>query len=189
MVHIFQVLTTGALYQVDAGALRTAASAWHDEFAPLAKPLLVVTIGGPTSNYFTLYAVSYSFVLVYCICCFVYILIGCLVEVLVIWIIFGCNISLPDTLVFLNLLLTILSPELGREGSFRISSNLLEHVYAGYLVCLLEFIMLCLQESRTYFSFMQHKSCFTLNSLLYYLYLSRLLNPKNYFSSCHRGLF
>ncbi|KAI8524361.1 hypothetical protein RHMOL_Rhmol13G0144800 [Rhododendron molle] len=44
------VLTTGALYQVDAGALRTAATAWHDEFAPLPKPLLVVTIGGPTSR-------------------------------------------------------------------------------------------------------------------------------------------
>ncbi|KAF7150209.1 hypothetical protein RHSIM_Rhsim02G0146900 [Rhododendron simsii] len=53
------VLTTGALHQVEAGALRTAASAWHDEFAPLPKPLLVVTVGGPTSNYFTKYAFSY----------------------------------------------------------------------------------------------------------------------------------
>ncbi|XP_027164850.1 mitochondrial fission protein ELM1 [Coffea eugenioides] len=42
------VLTTGALHQVDSAALRSAASAWHDEFAPLAKPLLVVNIGGPT---------------------------------------------------------------------------------------------------------------------------------------------
>lgn len=44
------VLTTGALHQVDSGALRTAASAWHDEFAPLPKPLLVVNLGGPTSR-------------------------------------------------------------------------------------------------------------------------------------------
>ncbi|KAL3530367.1 hypothetical protein ACH5RR_009689 [Cinchona calisaya] len=42
------VLTTGALHQVDSAALRSAASAWHDEFAPVAKPLLVVNIGGPT---------------------------------------------------------------------------------------------------------------------------------------------
>lgn len=28
-----------------------AASTWHDEFAPLPKPLLVVNIGGPTHNY------------------------------------------------------------------------------------------------------------------------------------------
>ncbi|KAE9452475.1 hypothetical protein C3L33_15620, partial [Rhododendron williamsianum] len=32
-----------ALHQVDAGALRTAASAWHDEFAPLPKPLLMIS--------------------------------------------------------------------------------------------------------------------------------------------------
>ncbi|KAB2606454.1 mitochondrial fission protein ELM1-like [Pyrus ussuriensis x Pyrus communis] len=44
------VLTVGALHQVDAGALRNAASAWRDEFAPLPKPLLVVNIGGPTGN-------------------------------------------------------------------------------------------------------------------------------------------
>ncbi|GFZ20221.1 fission ELM1-like protein [Actinidia rufa] len=44
------VLTVGALHQVDSAALRTAASAWHDEFAPLPKPLLVVNIGGPTSH-------------------------------------------------------------------------------------------------------------------------------------------
>ncbi|XAR60159.1 hypothetical protein NMG60_11033415 [Bertholletia excelsa] len=44
------VLTVGALHQVDSGALRSAAIAWHDEFAPLPKPLLVVNIGGPTSR-------------------------------------------------------------------------------------------------------------------------------------------
>lgn len=44
------VLTVGALHQIDSSALRSAASAWHDEFAPLPKPLLVVNIGGPTSH-------------------------------------------------------------------------------------------------------------------------------------------
>ena len=53
MLYISQVLTVGALHQVDSAALRTAASVWHDEFAPLPKPLLVVNIGGPTSNLFT----------------------------------------------------------------------------------------------------------------------------------------
>ncbi|KAJ6671740.1 hypothetical protein OIU85_015483 [Salix viminalis] len=42
------VLTVGALHQIDFAALRSAASTWHDEFAPLPKPLLVVNIGGPT---------------------------------------------------------------------------------------------------------------------------------------------
>ncbi|KAK6138205.1 hypothetical protein DH2020_028039 [Rehmannia glutinosa] len=42
------VLTVGALHQVDSAALRSEATAWHDEFAPLPKPLLVVNIGGPT---------------------------------------------------------------------------------------------------------------------------------------------
>lgn len=42
------VLTVGALHKVDSSALRAAAIAWHDEFAPLPKPLLVVNIGGPT---------------------------------------------------------------------------------------------------------------------------------------------
>ncbi|MCD7467488.1 serine/threonine protein kinase [Datura stramonium] len=42
------VLTVGALHQVDFAALRTAAITWHEEFAPLPKPLLVVNIGGPT---------------------------------------------------------------------------------------------------------------------------------------------
>ncbi len=41
----------GALHQIDSAALRSAASAWHDEFAPLPKPLLVVNIGGPTRNF------------------------------------------------------------------------------------------------------------------------------------------
>ncbi|KAJ0083650.1 hypothetical protein Patl1_30369 [Pistacia atlantica] len=42
------VLTTGALHHIDFAALRSAASAWHDEFAPLPKPVVVVNIGGPT---------------------------------------------------------------------------------------------------------------------------------------------
>lgn len=41
------VLTTGALHQIDSAALRGAAVAWHDEFASIPKPLLVVNIGGP----------------------------------------------------------------------------------------------------------------------------------------------
>ncbi|KAL5545790.1 hypothetical protein UlMin_005477 [Ulmus minor] len=44
------VLTVGALHQADPAALRSAASAWHDELATLPKPLLVVNIGGPSSN-------------------------------------------------------------------------------------------------------------------------------------------
>lgn len=44
------VLTVGALHQVDSVALRIAATTWHDELAPLPKPLLVVNIGGPTRN-------------------------------------------------------------------------------------------------------------------------------------------
>ncbi|XP_059627708.1 mitochondrial fission protein ELM1 [Cornus florida] len=44
------VLTIGALHPIDSAALRTAASTWHDEFAPLPKPILVVNIGGPTSR-------------------------------------------------------------------------------------------------------------------------------------------
>ncbi|KAK4408426.1 Mitochondrial fission protein ELM1 [Sesamum angolense] len=47
-VSFGQVLTVGALHQVDSASLRSAANAWHDEFAPLPKPLLVVNIGGPT---------------------------------------------------------------------------------------------------------------------------------------------
>lgn len=42
------VLTVGALHQIDTAALRSAAREWHEEFAPLPKPLLVVNIGGPT---------------------------------------------------------------------------------------------------------------------------------------------
>ncbi|CAI0544163.1 unnamed protein product [Linum tenue] len=41
------VLTTGALHQIDFSMLRNAASAWHEELAPLPKPLLVVNVGGP----------------------------------------------------------------------------------------------------------------------------------------------
>jgi len=44
------VLTVGALHQADSAALRLAAIAWHNELAPLPKPLLVVNIGGPTRN-------------------------------------------------------------------------------------------------------------------------------------------
>ncbi|KAJ3675116.1 hypothetical protein LUZ60_004158 [Juncus effusus] len=44
------VLTIGALHEADPVALRVAASEWHDELAPLNKPLLVVNIGGPTKN-------------------------------------------------------------------------------------------------------------------------------------------
>ncbi|KAK8715573.1 hypothetical protein V6N13_042904 [Hibiscus sabdariffa] len=44
------VLTVGALHLADSAALRSAASVWQDELAPLAKPLLVVNIGGPTSS-------------------------------------------------------------------------------------------------------------------------------------------
>ncbi|XWS56027.1 hypothetical protein CRYUN_Cryun09bG0051100 [Craigia yunnanensis] len=44
------VLTVGALHLADSAALRSAASVWHDDLAPLAKPLLVVNIGGPTSS-------------------------------------------------------------------------------------------------------------------------------------------
>ncbi|KAJ7971609.1 Mitochondrial fission ELM1-like protein [Quillaja saponaria] len=43
-------LTVGALHQADSAALRNAASAWHDELATLPKPLLVVNVGGSTSN-------------------------------------------------------------------------------------------------------------------------------------------
>ncbi|XP_010685407.2 mitochondrial fission protein ELM1 isoform X2 [Beta vulgaris subsp. vulgaris] len=44
------VLTIGALHQIDSTALRSAAKTWHDEFASLSKPLLVVNVGGPTSH-------------------------------------------------------------------------------------------------------------------------------------------
>jgi len=49
-----QVLTVGALHQVDSSALRNAAKVWHDEFAALPRPLLVVNVGGPTSNLYLL---------------------------------------------------------------------------------------------------------------------------------------
>lgn len=47
----FQVLTVGALHQADSVALNKAASAWHNELGSLPKPLVVVNIGGPSSNY------------------------------------------------------------------------------------------------------------------------------------------
>ncbi|KAL0910471.1 hypothetical protein M5K25_021456 [Dendrobium thyrsiflorum] len=44
------VVTLGALHMADSAALRIAASEWHDELAPLPKPLIVVNIGGPTRH-------------------------------------------------------------------------------------------------------------------------------------------
>ncbi|KAK6126463.1 hypothetical protein DH2020_039799 [Rehmannia glutinosa] len=44
------VLTVGALHQADSAALRNATTAWYDEMALLPKPLLVVSIGGPTRH-------------------------------------------------------------------------------------------------------------------------------------------
>ncbi|KAL4292747.1 hypothetical protein HN51_043104 [Arachis hypogaea] len=44
------VLTVGALHQIDFASLRNAAITWHDVFASVPKPLLVVNIGGPTRN-------------------------------------------------------------------------------------------------------------------------------------------
>ncbi|KAL1345604.1 hypothetical protein HN51_019341 [Arachis hypogaea] len=44
------VLTMGALHQIDFASLRNAAITWHDVFASVPKPLLVVNIGGPTRN-------------------------------------------------------------------------------------------------------------------------------------------
>lgn len=44
------ILTTGALHQADFAALRSSASEWHDQLAPLPKPLLVVNIGGPARH-------------------------------------------------------------------------------------------------------------------------------------------
>lgn len=42
----------GALHQADSIALQNAAFVWHNELAPLKKPLFVVNVGGPTSNLF-----------------------------------------------------------------------------------------------------------------------------------------
>ncbi|KAI4364055.1 hypothetical protein MLD38_020197 [Melastoma candidum] len=44
------ILTIGALHRADSEVLRNAAKVWHDTFAPLPKPLLVVNIGGPASS-------------------------------------------------------------------------------------------------------------------------------------------
>lgn len=60
-----QVLTVGALHQADSAALRLAAIAWHDELAPLPKPLLIVNIGGPTSRSPYLSHVAHSIVSVF----------------------------------------------------------------------------------------------------------------------------
>ncbi|KAI5015333.1 hypothetical protein ZWY2020_056723 [Hordeum vulgare] len=48
--HRSSVLTAGALHQADSAALRISATNWHDALAPLPKPLVVVSIGGPTRN-------------------------------------------------------------------------------------------------------------------------------------------
>lgn len=44
------MLTVGALHHADASTLRAAATTWQSELAHLAKPLLIVNIGGPTSK-------------------------------------------------------------------------------------------------------------------------------------------
>ncbi|OIT39705.1 PREDICTED: mitochondrial fission protein ELM1-like isoform X1 [Nicotiana attenuata] len=44
------ILTVGALHQADSNALKDAASTWHDELAPLRRPLLVVNVGGPAGH-------------------------------------------------------------------------------------------------------------------------------------------
>lgn len=46
-----QVLTMGALHQIDSATLRKAAIMWRDEFEHVPRPLLVVNIGGPTGNF------------------------------------------------------------------------------------------------------------------------------------------
>lgn len=46
-----QVLTTGALHQIDFTSIRSAAATWHDEFAHVRRPLLAINVGGPTSNF------------------------------------------------------------------------------------------------------------------------------------------
>lgn len=56
----------GALHQIDFASLRSAAVTWHDVFAHAPRPLLVVNIGGPTSNfYYTFYLLDF---LTYPIC-------------------------------------------------------------------------------------------------------------------------
>lgn len=63
-----QVLTVGALHQADFAALRSAASTWHKELASLPKPLLVVNIGGPSSNYLLLVLENMKLVLTNFMC-------------------------------------------------------------------------------------------------------------------------
>eukprot|EP00850_Spirogloea_muscicola_P015216 SM000115S23895 [mRNA] locus=s115:39925:44398:- [translate_table: standard] len=43
-------VTIGALHAADASALRSAAAAWHGELADLPRPLIAVSVGGPTRN-------------------------------------------------------------------------------------------------------------------------------------------
>lgn len=52
MKFYIQVLTMGALHQIDFSSIRSVAASWHDEFAHVPRPLLVVNIGGPTSNFY-----------------------------------------------------------------------------------------------------------------------------------------
>ena len=65
----------GALHQADSDSLRIAASVWHDELATLPKPLLVVNIGGPTSNLYNISQVIYR--ICYVITCLIGIEIHC----------------------------------------------------------------------------------------------------------------
>lgn len=68
-------MTVGALHQIDFAALRSAASAWHDVFAPLPKPLLVVNVGGPTSEFFQSIGLSLGLNQIFAIHCFLLIFI------------------------------------------------------------------------------------------------------------------
>ncbi|XP_027343361.1 mitochondrial fission protein ELM1-like [Abrus precatorius] len=47
---MYHVLTLGALHQIYFASLRSAAITWHDVFAHVPRPLLVVHIGRPTKN-------------------------------------------------------------------------------------------------------------------------------------------
>lgn len=55
-----QVLTVGALHRVNSVVLRDAASAWHVEMAQLPKPLLVVSVGGPTGIPFFRFVLNFE---------------------------------------------------------------------------------------------------------------------------------
>lgn len=73
---MIQVLTIGALHQADSAALRSAASSWHAELAPLPKPLLVVNIGGPSGKLLHL-KIGYAFPFVLFIRIFVFNFLVC----------------------------------------------------------------------------------------------------------------